>query len=139
MSRVIAVWALFKVVESVVLVLCVLIGNIIWLSFQGVIFTLSAQDISVAVLVSLAAVYYYFFAMGYIPLSFVAFVAERKFAGTRFQASTVNFFIFLLHSTVVFTLMSIWDERFIRSYFILSWPLGLFLVYWFCRKVEQFM
>ena len=52
MSRVIAVWALFKVVEFVVLVLCVLIGNIIWLSFEGVIFTLSAQDVSVAVLLS---------------------------------------------------------------------------------------
>jgi len=143
MLRAIAIWVVFKLVEFGTLFCCLVIGNVTWLIFEGLsfeqIFTVLAQEAWVAIFIALVTVVYYFSALGYIPFSFVAFVVDRRLVRRSFQASSVNFFIFLLHSSGVFTLYSIWDEGFIRSYIILSWPLGLILIYYLCRKVERLM
>ena len=142
MLRAIMIWVVFKLVEFGTLFCCLVIGNVTWVLFEELsfeqVFTALAQEWWVVVFLALVGVVYYFSVLGYIPFSFVAFVVERRLVRTSFRASSVNFFIFLLHSSVVFTLYSIWDERFIRSYIILSWPLGLILIYYVCRRVEQF-
>jgi hypothetical protein len=135
MSRVIMIWVLFKLVEFGTLVCCLAIGNVTWLIFKELsfeqVFSTLAQDGWVVIFLALVGVVYYFSVLGYIPFSFVAFVVERRLVRTSFRASSVNFFIFLMHSSVVVTLSSIRDEQFIRSRFVLSWLLGLFLIWVF--------
>ena len=138
MSRIVIVWITFKFIEFCTLVGCVLIGALTW-SIRDGLFTVFAGEFPGAILFSIFVVTYYFLVMGYIPFSLIAFVVERRLVRTRLRASSVNFIIFLLHSSVVFVLLSVWDEIFIRSYYVLSWPLGLFLIYYLCKRVEQFM